>query len=144
MSPFEKLQKAAALKYADTSPEGAPLVVASGMGFIAREIVDAAERNGVPVFRDDSLATLLSRMEAGTSIPPELYQAIVDIYVYFLGFSVDSRGNVTRTDPEAPARAPGGAADDAPGESDEWVGLSSDSEGNLFPAAPGRSGEETK
>jgi flagellar biosynthesis protein len=97
MSPFEKLQKAAALKY-DGASDGAPVVVASGMGSTAREIVNLAEQNGVPVFRDDSLATLLSRMNAGTQIPPELYQAIVDIYVYFLGFHVDADGRVTRKD----------------------------------------------
>ena len=97
MSPFEKLQKAAALKY-NQSSDDAPVVVASGMGSTAREIVNLAEQNGVPVFRDDSLATLLSRMNAGTQIPPELYQAIVDIYIYFLGFHVDAGGNVTRKD----------------------------------------------
>ncbi|MFU0831582.1 MAG: FlhB HrpN YscU SpaS Family protein [Oscillospiraceae bacterium] len=97
MSPFKKLQKAAALKY-NQSSDSAPIVVASGMGSTAREIVNLAEQNGVPVFRDDSLATLLSKMNAGTQIPPELYQAIVDIYVYFLGFHVDANGNVTRKD----------------------------------------------
>lgn len=97
MSPFEKLQKAAALKY-NQSSDGAPVVVASGMGSTARKIVNLAEQSGVPVFRDDSLATLLSKMNAGTEIPPELYQAIVDIYVYFLGFHVDESGNVTRKD----------------------------------------------
>lgn len=95
MSPFEKLQKAAALKYSG-SPESAPVVVASGMGCTAREIVKLAENSGVPVFRDDSLATLLARLDTGTQIPPELYQAVVDIYVYFLGFHVDSSGKVTR------------------------------------------------
>lgn len=104
MSQFEKLQKAAALKYSDLSPEGAPVVVASGMGAVAQGIVDIAEKNGVPVFRDDSLATLLSRLDSGTSIPPELYRAVVDIYVYFLGFSVDSLGNVVRSAPAEPGR----------------------------------------
>lgn len=94
MSPFEKLQKAAALKY-DENSDGAPVVVASGMGDTARQIVNLAEKNGVPVFRDDSLVTLLSRLDAGVQIPPELYRAVVDIYVYFLGFRVDSTGGVT-------------------------------------------------
>ena len=104
MSQFEKLQRAAALKYSDLSPDGAPVVVASGMGAAAQGIVNIAEKSGVPVFRDDSLATLLSRMDAGTSIPPELYQAVVDIYVYFLGFSVDSLGNVVRGSAEETGR----------------------------------------
>jgi len=41
---------------------------------------------GVPVYEDDSLATLLSQMKLGAAIPQELYQAVVDIYIYFLGF----------------------------------------------------------
>lgn len=95
MSQFEKLQKAAALKYNDSS-DSAPVVVASGMGQTAQEIVGLAEKSGVPVFRDDSLATLLSRLDSGVQIPEELYQAIVDIYVYFLGFHVGEDGKVTR------------------------------------------------
>lgn len=101
MSQFKELQKAAALKYPDSDPSAAPVVVASGLGSTAQRIVDLAEKSGVPVFRDNSLATMLSRMEAGTQIPPELYRAVVDIYVYFLGFSVDAAGNVVRrTDEE--------------------------------------------
>lgn len=114
MSPFEKLRKAAALKYSDLSEDGAPVVVASGMGSVAREIVKTAEKNGVPVFRDDSLATLLSRMDSGTKIPPELYRAVVDIYVYFLGFTVDAEGNVSRREPpeHGEPAAPGQTGED--------------------------------
>lgn len=96
MSRFEELQKAAALKYAENEPESAPVVVASGTGCAARKIIDIAEKSGVPVFRDNSLATLLSQLQAGTEIPRDLYRAVVDIYVYFLGFRVDESGNVTR------------------------------------------------
>ncbi|MCI1981574.1 MAG: EscU/YscU/HrcU family type III secretion system export apparatus switch protein [Oscillospiraceae bacterium] len=103
MSQFEKLQKAAALKYSEDSPDSAPVVVASGMGPAAQQIVSIAEKNGVPVFRDNSLATLLSQMETGTEIPPELYRAVVDIYVYFLGFTADKDGNVKRPERPAPA-----------------------------------------
>ncbi len=41
---------------------------------------------GVPVYEDDSLATLLTQLQLGAEIPRELYQAIVDIYIYFLGY----------------------------------------------------------
>lgn len=93
MSQFEKLQRAAALKYSPSSPEKAPVVVASGLGTVAQRIVDIAGKNEVPVYRDDSLATLLSQLHAGTEIPPSLYQAVVDIYIYFLGYTVDEEGN---------------------------------------------------
>jgi flagellar biosynthesis protein len=66
--------------------DGAPVVVASGMGSLAEKIVEVASESGVPVYEDTSLATALSRLSLGQEIPDTLYQAIVDIYVYFLNF----------------------------------------------------------
>ena len=87
MSEFDDLmkKKAVALKY-DPQKNGAPVVVASGMGYLAERISEAAMEAGVPVYEDDSLATLLTQLQLGAAIPEELYQAIVDIYIYFLGF----------------------------------------------------------
>lgn len=99
MSQFERLQKAAALKYSETGPDAAPVVVASGSGHAAQKIIGIAEKNGVPVFRDNSLATLLSQLQSGAEIPAELYRAVVEIYVYFLGFRVDETGQIVREKP---------------------------------------------
>ena len=87
MSEFDDLmkRKAVALKY-DPQKNGAPVVVASGMGYLAEKITETAMEAGVPVYEDDSLATMLTQLKLGASIPEELYQAIVDIYVYFLGY----------------------------------------------------------
>lgn len=104
MSQFEKLQKAAALKYSQSPADSAPVVVASGIGSAAQKIVEIAQDSGVPVFQDDSLASLLSQLKSGTQIPPELYRAIVDIYVYFLGFTVNEQGKAARV-PPAPEHA---------------------------------------
>lgn len=76
--------RAVALQYGPGS--GAPVIVASGMGHLAERIVEVAVDSGVPVYEDNSLATILSQMELGREIPEELYQAIVDIYIYFLQF----------------------------------------------------------
>lgn len=78
-------KKAVALKYDDG--QVAPVVVASGMGRLAEKIVEVASENGVPIYEDTSLATILSRLELGTEIPEELYKVVVDIYLYFLKFS---------------------------------------------------------
>ena len=96
MSQFEELQKAAALKYSQSPSDSAPVVVASGVGYTAQKIIEIAQDSGVPVFQDDSLASLLSQLRAGTEIPPELYRAIVDLYVYFLGFTVNAEGKAVR------------------------------------------------
>lgn len=102
MSQFERLQKAAALKYAPTPSDSAPVVVASGVGYAAQKIIEIAQDSGVPVFQDNSLASLLSQLHSGTQIPPELYRAIVDIYVYFLGFTVNASGKAVRVPQPAP------------------------------------------
>ena len=80
-------QKAVALKY--DGADIAPIIVATGMGYMAERIVQTAIEQNVPVYEDNSLATLLSRLELGEEIPQELYQLVVDIYVYFLKFSFD-------------------------------------------------------
>ena len=82
-------KRAVALQYG--TDDAAPVVVASGMGYLAERIVDVAQENGVPVYEDDSLATILTQLNLGQEIPPELYQAIVDIYVYFLNFDPKDR-----------------------------------------------------
>jgi len=82
-------KRAVALQYG--ADDSAPVVVASGMGYLAERIVDVAQENGVPVYEDDSLATVLTQLNLGQEIPPELYQAIVEIYVYFLNFDVQNR-----------------------------------------------------
>ena len=96
MSAFERLleQKAVALQY---SPEkdSAPVIVASGMGYMAEKITEAARKSG-----DDSLATLLSRLQLGAAVPEELYQAIIEIYIYFLGYvpSSEEKENETKSE----------------------------------------------
>ena len=88
MSQYKDLmaKKAVALRY-DENKEAAPVIVASGLGYVAEKIVEIANDNEIPVYEDNSLATVLTQLELGTEIPEELYQAIVDIYVYFLKFS---------------------------------------------------------
>lgn len=77
-------KRAVALRYG--ADDAAPVIVASGMGNLAEKIVEVASENGVPVYEDDSLATVLSQMELGKEIPEELYEAVVEIYLYFLNF----------------------------------------------------------
>ncbi len=78
-------KRAVALQYGPDDP--APVIVASGMGYLAEKIVSVAQESGIPVYEDDSLATILTQLQLGQEIPPELYQAVVDIYVYFLNFN---------------------------------------------------------
>jgi flagellar biosynthesis protein len=87
MSKFNDVlkNKAVALSY-DDKKDSAPVIVASGMGYMAERMVELAQASGVPVYEDNSLATMLVQLGLGAEIPGELYQAIVDIYVYFLHY----------------------------------------------------------
>lgn len=86
MSSHKNSKRAVALKY-NSSKNAAPVVVASGSGYVASKVVEIAEKSGVPVYKDDSLATMLSQLELGSEIPEELFKTIVDIYVYFLNYN---------------------------------------------------------
>lgn len=72
--------------------DAAPVIVASGMGYLAEKIVNVAVEHEVPVYEDDSLATILTQFHLGQEVPEELYQAIVEIYTYFLNFDPQHRG----------------------------------------------------
>lgn len=65
-------KKAVALQY-DVG-DGAPVIVASGMGYMAEKIVEVASDSGVPIYEDNSLATILTQLKLGQEIPEELYK----------------------------------------------------------------------
>lgn len=100
MSQFNDLmnKKAVALSY-DEDKSAAPVIVASGSGYMAEKIIETARESGVPVYEDNSLATVLTQLDLGSEIPEQLYQAIVDIYVYFLKFSGESVSPQKKTGP---------------------------------------------
>ncbi|MBP8855692.1 MAG: EscU/YscU/HrcU family type III secretion system export apparatus switch protein [Oscillospiraceae bacterium] len=88
MSKSNKKAKAVALRYQEDT-DAAPVVIASGYGTIAEKIVTIAEQKGIPVFRDDSAASLMCMLEVGRSIPPELYEAVAAIYMQILQIAGD-------------------------------------------------------
>ena len=89
MSIFDK--KAAALRY-EIDSDFAPVVVASGYGPIAEKIINIAEKQGIPVYRDDSVSSMLCMLDVGKSIPPELYEIIAKLYCSILVSAAKYRG----------------------------------------------------
>ncbi|MBC3797050.1 EscU/YscU/HrcU family type III secretion system export apparatus switch protein [Acetobacterium tundrae] len=82
----EKTLRVSALKY-DPKKNNAPVIVAAGTGFVAQNILNVAEKSGIPVYHDDSAATLLSKLEMGQEVPPELFQIVVNIYISLLNLA---------------------------------------------------------
>lgn len=80
MKKKTKVKKAVALTYSEEM--SAPKVVASGSGLVAENILAKAAENNVPVYEDDKLATILSALELGQEIPPQLYELVAKILVF--------------------------------------------------------------
>ena len=95
--------RAVALQYGPGS--GAPVIVASGMGHLAERIVEVAVDSGVPVYEDNSLATILSQMELGREIRRS---SIRPSWTFIFTFC-----SSTRRPGEIPPGAPGTAGGEA-------------------------------
>jgi flagellar biosynthesis protein len=76
----DKRKKAVALSYAQG--DQAPRVVASGVGEIAKKILEVARANNIPIREDDSLVSILSKLDLGYEIPAETYRAVAEILAF--------------------------------------------------------------
>lgn len=92
----KNMQKAVALKY-NSKTDVSPIIVASGYGNVAEQIINIADSSGVPVFRDNNAVSVLSMMEVGSFVPPEMYELIATIYMNLLQISDEIKSeNLTK------------------------------------------------
>ena len=71
---------AVALSYEEG--DQAPKILATGKGYVADKIIEAAKEENVPVHKDEKLAATLSKLEIGDYIPKELYGVVAEILVF--------------------------------------------------------------
>lgn len=71
---------AVALSYEEG--DQAPRILATGKGYVAEKIIEAAKEENVPVHKDEKLAATLSKLEIGDYIPKELYGVVAEILVF--------------------------------------------------------------
>lgn len=76
-----RVTKAAAIQY-DRSANQAPIVTASGKGFIAEQILAVAFERGIKVRTDAELVEILSAVEVDSPIPLEAFAAVAEILAY--------------------------------------------------------------
>jgi flagellar biosynthesis protein len=70
--------RAIALNY-EFGKKKAPRIVATGRGKIAESILQLAEENQVPLYEDESLTELLSKLDLDTEIPPQLFALVAEV-----------------------------------------------------------------
>ena len=85
-------KRAVALRY-EPEKQRAPKVVAKGRGFVAENILAAAQRNTIPVYQNKSLVNMLMALELDREIPPELYRAVAEVLAYV--YRIDKRHQKT-------------------------------------------------
>ncbi|MGR9115056.1 MAG: EscU/YscU/HrcU family type III secretion system export apparatus switch protein [Gammaproteobacteria bacterium] len=80
---YHNADLAVALKY---DGKNAPKVTAKGEGLTAEQILDIAEKNGIPLQSEPELARILAQVPLGEEIPRELYIAVAEViaFAYFL------------------------------------------------------------
>ena len=76
----DKDKTAVAISY--TPGERAPKILATGKGAVADKIIETAQENDVPLYKDNELAGTLSKLQIGDMIPPELYEVVAEILVF--------------------------------------------------------------
>ena len=62
--------------------EKAPKILATGKGQVAEKIIEKAKESQVPTYKDNKLASTLSKLQIGDMIPPELYEVVAEILVF--------------------------------------------------------------
>lgn len=83
---------AVALRY-NPEKDYSPVVVAAGHGHVAERIISLADESGVPVYRDDSTAAVLTMLNVGQGIPPEMYSVVAGIYVEVMRIAKEKKDN---------------------------------------------------
>ncbi len=73
-------RRAIAIKY--DKGDVAPKVIAKGQGYVADKIVEKANDEVIPVYKDEKLVKELSTVELGSNIPEELYEVVAQVLVF--------------------------------------------------------------
>src|SRR5215212_5519918 len=82
--PSSEPRRAVAISY-DPEHHDAPVVTAAGQGLVAEEIIRRAREAGVTVTEDRRLAAVLSQIDVGQMIPPELDAVVAEVLAYVYG-----------------------------------------------------------
>ena len=70
--------RAIAINY-DYGKGKAPRIVATGKGNIAKQILELAEEHKVPLYEDEDLTELLSKLDLDVEIPPQLFTLVAEV-----------------------------------------------------------------
>lgn len=85
-----EIRQAVAMRY-NKDENNAPVVVATGQGWLAEKIIEIAQEKNVAVLEDKNLVQSLRVLNVNEEIPLELYEALASILAFV--FKVDEEQN---------------------------------------------------
>ncbi|WP_104760594.1 FlhB-like flagellar biosynthesis protein [Helicobacter cetorum] len=85
-----KSLKAVALAY-NMGQDYAPKVIASGVGEVAKRIIQKAKEYDIALFSNPILVDSLLKVELDSAIPEELYQSVVEVFLWLNGVENDAQ-----------------------------------------------------
>ncbi len=77
------IRRAVALQYKPEKHQ-APIISASGRGWLAERIVKLAREHRIPIVEDTSLVKVLGSLSLGEEVPRELYEAVAAVYAFVM------------------------------------------------------------
>jgi len=82
----------------DVEEDKAPLILASGRGAVADEILRIADENKIPLYENKDLANMLAKLEVDTEIPAQLYVLVAEVlfFVYKLDKMAEKREKLVK------------------------------------------------
>lgn len=86
-------QKAVALAY-EQNKQRAPKVLAKGEGLLAQRIIEKAKEYDIPLFQSQALVDSLINLEIDEEIPPKLYQAVVEVFIWL--YKTESKAQISK------------------------------------------------
>jgi flagellar biosynthesis protein len=89
MSENQERKVAIALRY-QAEKDVSPKVIGKGKGILAKEIIDLAEENQIPIQEDPALVEMLSQLEVNQTIPSELYEVVAEVFAFL--YTLDRNG----------------------------------------------------
>ena len=92
-----KRQRVVALQYDPAQSTVAPKILGKGTGDAAERILAIALEEKIPLYRDPELVEVLSQLDMGSEIKPELYQAVAEVLIFIYKMNLKKRGAVTQS-----------------------------------------------
>ena len=84
------MDKSVAIEYR----RDAPKIIAKAKGFLAKKMLQLAEEKNISIYRDIDLTGLLFELDAGDSIPEDLFGAVAAVMAYCYEVNVEFREKI--------------------------------------------------